>query len=42
MSSNERIGELYALNAPMIGTDDLEPVFQAAKEGGVNVVLPVT
>ena len=26
----------------MVGTDDLQPIFAAAKEAGVNVVLPVT
>jgi hypothetical protein len=42
IESNDRIGQLFALNSPMIGTDDLAPVFAAAKEAGVNVVLPVT
>lgn len=42
ITSNERIEELFALNAPMIGTDDLQPIFDAAKEAGVNVVLPIT
>jgi hypothetical protein len=42
IDSNDRIGELFALNAPLVGTDDLAPVFAAAKEAGVNVVLPCT
>ncbi len=40
--SNERIGELFALNSPLVGTDDLAPIFAAAKDAGVNVVLPIT
>lgn len=42
MTSNERIGELFASNAPMVGTDDLQPIYEACKEAEVNVVLPVT
>ena len=42
MDSNNRIAELYALNCAIVGTNDLDPIYAAAKDAEVNVVLPLT